>query len=106
MFSNMADYNEYSMPELIGMLGVRFKEYRIRYGMTQKDVAEQSGITINTIHKFESGDAGNISLRTFLLLVKAIGCMENIDRLLPELPVSPYHVTEEKKAQRVRHHKK
>ena len=51
----MEDYYEYSIPELIRMLGTRFKDYRLRSNMTQKDVAEQAGITITTIHKFENG---------------------------------------------------
>ena len=60
----MEDYYEYSIPELIRMLGTRFKDYRLRSNMTQKDVAEQSGITITTIHKFENGTGGNLSLGT------------------------------------------
>ena len=48
----MADYYEYSIPELIKLLGARFKDYRLRSNMTQKDVSEQSGITITTIRKF------------------------------------------------------
>ena len=47
------DYYEYSIPELVQLLGTRFKDYRMRSNMTQKDVAEQSGVTINTIHKFD-----------------------------------------------------
>ena len=42
----MADYYEYSIPELIKLLGARFKDYRLRSNMTQKDVSEQSGITL------------------------------------------------------------
>lgn len=99
----MANYNEYSIPELIGLLGERFRDYRIRYGMTQKDVAEISGITVNTIHKFENGVAGNVSLRTFLLLMKTIRRLESIDDILPDAPLSPYLLREEKKVQRVRH---
>lgn len=97
------DYYEYSTPELINILGQRFKDYRLRSEMTQKDVAEQSGITVNTIHKFENGKAGNISLGTFLLLMKAIGCIEQLDEIMPELPESAYLVKEGKKVQRIRH---
>ena len=86
----MADYYEYSIPELIKMLGARFKDYRLRSNMTQKDVSEQSGITITTIHKFENGTSGNMSLGTFLLLVKAIGQINTLDELMPELPDSAY----------------
>ena len=100
----MADYYEYSIPELVQLLGTRFKDYRMRSHMTQKDVAEQSGLTINTIHKFENGLVPNMSLSTFLLLLKAIGCINSLDELMPELPESPYLMKEDgKKAQRVRH---
>ena len=84
----MADYYEYSIPELIKLLGARFKDYRLRSNMTQKDVSEQSGITITTIHKFENGTSGNMSLGTFLLLMKAIGQINTLDELMPELPDS------------------
>ena len=86
----MEDYYEYSIPELIRLLGTRFKDYRLRSNMTQKDVAEQAGITITTIHKFENGTSGNLSLGTFLLLMKAIGRLDAFDGLLPELPPSAY----------------
>lgn len=100
----MADYYEYSIPELVQLLGTRFKDYRMRSQMTQKDVAEQSGLTVNTIHKFENGMVPNMSLSTFLLLLKAIGCIDGLDGLMPELPESLYLVKENgKKTQRIRH---
>lgn len=101
----MVDYYEYSIPELVRLLGSRFKEYRMRANMTQKEVAEQSGLTVTTIHKFESGAASNLSLGTFLLLMKAIGQIDSLDELLPDLPESPYLYKEEKKIQRIRHKK-
>lgn len=99
----MADYYEYSVPELVRLLGSRFKEYRMRANLTQKDIADQSGLTVTTIHKYESGSAGNISLGTFLLLLKSIGQIEMLDEVLPDLPESPYLYKEEKKVQRIRH---
>ena len=101
----MTDYYEYSIPELIRLLGARFKDYRLRSNMTQKEVSKQSGITITTIHKFENGASGNVSLGTFLLLLKAIGQIDALDELLPELPASAYLIKEEKKVQRIRHKK-
>ena len=100
----MKDYYGYSIPELVLELGIRFKDYRMRSNMTQKDVAEQSGITVNTIHKFENGRVPNLSLSPFLLLLKAIGCINGLDELMPELPESPYLIKKDgKKAQRIRH---
>lgn len=101
----MTDYYEYSIPELIRMLGTRFKDYRLRSNMTQKEVSEQSGITITTIHKFENGASGNMSLGTFLLLMKSIGQLDALDEVLPELPESAYLMKAEKKVQRIRHRK-
>lgn len=101
----MADYYEYSIPKLIKLLGTRFKDYRLRSNMTQREVSEQSGITITTIHKFENGASNNVSLGTFLLLLKAIGQIDALDELLPELPASAYLIKEEKKVQRIRHKK-
>lgn len=103
----MTDLYEYSTPELVRLLGERFKEYRMRCNLTQKEVAEQSGIGLTTIHKFENGTAGNVSLSTFILLLKVVGQINALDDVLPELPESPYLIRRnEKKTQRIRHTKK
>ena len=102
----MSDYSEYSAPALVRMLGVRFKDYRLRANMTQKEIAEATGLTIPTIQRFENGLSNNISLGTFLLLMKAVGCINDLDELMPEQPESPYLYNDNnKKAQRVRHKK-
>ena len=103
----MADFYEYSTPELVRLLGERFKEYRMCCNLTQKEVAEQSDVGLTTIYKFENGTAGNLSLSTFILLLKVVGQVNALDDLMPELPESPYLIRkEEKKAQRIRHPKK
>jgi len=99
----MTDYYEYSIPELIKLLGARFKDCRLRSNMTQKEVAEQSGVSINTITKFENGITGSMSLGTFLLLMKSIGQIECLDEMMPELPESAYLQKWGKKVQRIRH---
>ncbi|MBR0177563.1 MAG: helix-turn-helix transcriptional regulator [Bacteroidales bacterium] len=102
----MEDYSEYSVTELVRLLGSRFKEYRLRANMTQKEVAEMSGLSMMTIHRFENGMVKNISLGTFLLLLKAVGSINDLNELMPEQPESPYlYDDNKKKAQRVRHKK-
>ena len=101
----MADFYEYSTPELVRLLGSRFKDYRMRCNLTQKEVAEQSGIGLTTIHKFENGTANSLSLSTFILLLRVVGQVNALDDVLPELPESPYLYKETKKIQRVRHKK-
>jgi DNA-binding XRE family transcriptional regulator len=41
----MNDYFNYSTPELVRMLGLRFNGYRLRANMTQKEIAEATGLT-------------------------------------------------------------
>jgi len=103
----MRDFYEYSTPELVRLFGNRFREYRMRCNLTQREVAELSGIGLTTIYKFENGTARNLSLSTFILLLKVIGQVNALDDLLPELPESPYLIRKEnKKVQRIRHSKK
>lgn len=100
----MKDLYEYSTPELVRLLGNRFREYRMRCNLTQKEVAELTGISMTTIHKFENGCARNISLSTLILLLKVVGQINALDNLMPELPPSPYLMTKgDKKVQRIRH---
>lgn len=45
-------------------------------GMTQKELAEKSGINIRQIQKYESGeyDIGNMTLENAIALADALGC--------------------------------
>ena len=61
----MANFYEYSTPELVRLLGERFKEYRMCCNLTQKEVAEQSGIGLTTIHKFENGAVNILVTKRF-----------------------------------------
>lgn len=102
----MKDYSDYSAPELVKLLGSRFKDYRLRADMTQKEVAEMAGLSTLTIYRFENGMVANISLSSFLLLLKAVGCINGLDELMPEQPESPYLYKENRrKIQRIRHKK-
>ena len=101
----MEDYSYYSAPELVRMLGSRFKDYRLRANMTQKEVAEMAGLSVLTVYRFENGTVTNIALSSFLLLLKAVGCINDLSELMPEQPESLYLYKESKKIQRVRHKK-
>ena len=77
----MEDYSDYSAPELVRMLGSRFKDYRLRANMTQKEVAEMAGLSVLTVYRFENGTVTNIALSSFLLLLKAVGCVNDLSEL-------------------------
>ncbi len=93
-----------SNAELVRMLGRRFKAYRIKCCLTQSEMSEQSGVSVPTIRSFENGRLANISLQVLMALMRAVGQLEQIDGILPEIPVNPKDVFEGKRQpQRVRH---
>jgi DNA-binding XRE family transcriptional regulator len=75
--------------ELVTELGRRFKDYRLVCRMTQKQVAEQAGVSLFTIKAFESGRAYNITMGSFLAMLRAINFLEEVEKLLPALPPTP-----------------
>lgn len=91
----------YSDIEIVQMLGERFRRYRIALGLTQAELAEKAGVSKMTIHKFESGSAGNVSMQTLISLLRYTGLIENFDALIPDVPDSPYSSISNRK--RVRH---
>lgn len=94
-------------PDVIRNLGMRFRDYRMRLRMTRKEVSEAASIGMTTLYKFETGNMTDISFRTLLRLLRAIGLVENWEALLPELPESPYLYDDKgRKMQRVRHSSK
>ncbi len=90
--------------EIIAELGGRFREYRLLSDMTQKEVAEKSGVSVFTISQFENGLAGNIGFGTILSLLRSIGFLQEAEKLLPSLPMPP-SVPKKlyRKKERVRH---
>jgi len=94
-------------PEIVATFGERFKDYRIACDMTQKEVADKSGVSVITIRKFENGRLYNLSLAIFIALLKAIDFAQGLDEVLPEIPVSPYELLkiQQGKRKRVRHAK-
>jgi len=80
---------EKSGSDVIRELGERFADYRKRMGYSQKEVAGKSGLSVFTISTFENGSSTGITLSSFIKLLRAIDNLEEIEKLLPELPVSP-----------------
>ena len=92
-----------SAAQILKNLGFRFKDYRLRLNLTQKEVSEKTAISIPTIYKFENGLLNDMSTSNLMKLVRVLGLQSNWDKLMPQLPESPYLYKEEKKRQRVRH---
>jgi len=91
----------FSDAEILQMLGLRFKQYRVALGLTQAELSAKAGVSVMTIHKFETGTACNVTATTLISLMRYTGLIENLDTLIPEVPESPYSNLSRK--QRVRH---
>lgn len=89
-FDEVQDIYEYSNGELASQLGERFREYRSALGLTQKQVAVQSGVSVMTIVRFEKGLGNSIRLDNLIALLRAIQRLEDLAGLIPDLPRSLY----------------
>jgi len=87
--SDTRDLNELTNTELVADLGKRFKDYRKRMHITQKEISEQSGLSIFTISTFESGKNTGITLKAFFRLLRMVNQLNQMNYILPNLPKSP-----------------
>lgn len=96
------DLYENSDNDIIVRLGLRFREYRIALRLTQKEVAEQSGVSVMTIVRFERGEGRSIRMDNFVALMRAIQRLDSISECIPDIPTSLYAPTRTGKVCRVR----
>lgn len=75
-------------------LAKRVKEYRLAARISQKEMAEKSGVGQATISHFEQGVNPNMTLNNFISLLRAVGMEQRIMELLPELPMHPMALKE------------
>ena len=80
-------WNEMTTPSILKEMGARLKEYRLRKGLMQSELAESASVGVGTIAKMERG--GAVSVQILLSVLRSLGMLENIEQLLPEPPVSP-----------------
>ena len=94
--------------DMLTLLAQRVKEYRLAARMSQKELAEQSGVSQTTISHFEQGVSRNLTLANFISLLRALGQEERLAEILPELPMPPMELREIEKLipKRVRRGKK
>ncbi len=75
--------------DIILMLSKRIKEYRLAARLTQKEIAEKSGVGLATISHFEQGVSQNMTINNFISLLRVVGMENRLNDLLPELPMPP-----------------
>lgn len=75
--------------DILNLLAQRVKEYRLAARLSQKEMAEKSGVSNATISHFEQSVNQNMTLNNFISLLRVLGMENRIEELLPELPMPP-----------------
>lgn len=75
--------------DIISLLCRRLKEYRLAARISQREMAEKSGVSLTTISHLEQGANQNITLNNFISLLRVVGMEQRLFELLPELPMPP-----------------
>lgn len=78
---------EHSDKAILAELGTRAAEIRLVRNVSQRELAESSGVAISTVKRFEAGEGA--SLVSVVRLLRGLGAAENLDDLIPEPLPSP-----------------
>lgn len=73
--------------EGIRIISQRIKNYRIDYPLTQKQLADRSGVSLRSIQRFETGE--DIQFGNLIKLLNALGLDHNIETLVPDVTRRP-----------------
>lgn len=80
--------------EILDILAKRLKEYRLAARMSQRELAQKSGVSYTTISHFEQGKNTNLTMGNFISLLRCIGMERRMLEVLPELPIPPMALRE------------
>ena len=70
--------------------------------LSQGELAKAAGVSVSTVHKFETGTITNMNITNLMALLRQVGLLDRFDELIPEQPENPYLMTSEHQQQRVR----
>lgn len=73
-------------------LGSRLGRIRLERGWTQAELAIAAAVSRSTVERLELG--ASVQLNNFLRCLRALGALENLERLLPDVPPSPIDLLE------------
>ena len=82
------------------LIGERISRQRLERNLTQAELATNAAVSKRTVERLEAGDSTQLS--NFLRILQALGLLDGIEALLPELPPSPIDQLKLKGRQRQR----
>lgn len=84
------DWNEMSDTAIIKEVGRRIKEYRLKKRFSQQNIAERAGISMFTVAQIEKGNP--VSIAMLIPVLRVLRLLDNLELLLPEIPLSPVEI--------------
>ena len=75
-------------------LAARLKAYRIDYPLTQKELADKSGVALRSILRMESGE--DVQLGNLIKVLIALDLDSNLDMLVPDPTKRPLYYFKDK----------
>lgn len=79
-------------------LGAHLRSLRLRQGVDQRTLAARAGVALNAVKNLESGQ--NSTIRSLLLVLRALGREDWINSLAPQVSISPLEILERKTPRR------
>lgn len=83
----MKIYGDERLEVILKELGGRIKDIRIKRDMTQKDLAENAGVSFSTVVRVEMGEG--VNMENFMRIIRVFDFLGNFDLLVPEQILSP-----------------
>ena len=96
--------NKLSVVEYQELIGERIKQYRVRAGVSQKDLEVASGVSARSISRLEQG--ASIQLESLIKILSALNLEGNIDLLIPDQTKRPSYYLNDKNMPKQRVRKK
>jgi len=81
------DFSVAASDQIEAVLCKRLESVRLSRNMTQKQLAEEAGVSPRTIGRLEKGQG--VSLDTFIRVMRALGIQYSLEALLPDPTVRP-----------------
>jgi len=72
---------------ILSELGGRIEQAKINQQLTQQARAAKAGVSLRTISVIEND--GDLRLEDLIRILRALGYLENLNTLLPELAINP-----------------
>jgi transcriptional regulator with XRE-family HTH domain len=68
-------------------LGERLARWRLERNLSQGAVGDEAGVGRRTVQRLEAGES--VQLTSFIRVLRVLGLLESLDRLIPEPTPSP-----------------